>query len=85
MLRAILQECEIEREDAGWDPLSIEEALVERPPRARCPSCQGSVRAHKAGAGKSSRAHFEHRRAHLGCKWNRKFDGKPRPHPDAIY
>ena len=83
MLRSILEQCEIKR-DGRWHPLSIEEAVADRPSHARCPSCEGPVRAHKAGAGESSRAHFEHRRAHKGCKWNRKFDGNPRLHPDAI-
>ena len=77
MLRSILEQCEI-KEGGRWSPLSIVEAVTDRPSRARCPSCRGPVRAHKAGAGGSFRAHFEHRRAHKGCKWNTKFDGTSR-------
>jgi hypothetical protein len=92
MLRAILQQCEIETELEGqptalqWQPLSIQAAIEiqPRPARARCPRCWGPVRAHNEGVGGKPREHFEHRRAHRGCSWNRKFDGKSRRHPDAL-
>jgi hypothetical protein len=83
VLRPILKRCEIKRE-GQWHSISIEEAVASRPCRGRCPSCRGPVRAHKEGQDGKPRAHFEHRRAHRGCKLNRKHDGKERPHPDAI-
>jgi hypothetical protein len=83
LLRPILEQSEIEKE-SEWRRMPIQTAVVMRPERARCPTCWGPVRAHKEGIGGKPRAHFEHRRAHRGCKWNRKFDGTARRHPDAL-
>jgi hypothetical protein len=75
--------CEV-RSGKGWTSLNVA-AVLDLPfkPALRCPECHGPVRAHKQ-ANNGMRAHFEHLTLHTGCSRGSNFDGRKRPHPDAL-
>jgi hypothetical protein len=75
--------CEV-RTEQGWAKLHVAIALdMPFKPALRCPECHGPVRAHKRGTN-GMRAHFEHLTLHEGCSLGSNFDGRKRPHPDAL-
>jgi hypothetical protein len=83
-------ECEVERtqhENITWIKVSVDEALefdkLERQ-RLRCLECHGRVKPMSAGPGGVPCAHFEHFRRHKGCSRGDCFDGRHRPHPEAL-
>lgn len=76
-------ECYVWRGDV-WEKIDIAEALPIRSEfLMRCCECHGRVRAHKE-ANNGMRAHFEHRRAHEGCRLSTKYSGTDSLHPDAV-
>ncbi len=81
-IEADLDSCEI-RMAAGWERISITDALSRRGETMRCPACHGPVKTHKEGT-TGQRAHFEHVQAHTGCRLKSGFSGTESPHPDAL-
>lgn len=71
--------------NGGWVTLQIEAAVqYEQRERMRCPECWGPVRAHREGRSGTPCAHFEHLRAHKGCRYSYIYNGKRTRHPDAL-
>lgn len=81
MVKAVT--CQVWRGDQ-WEEIDIIEALPIRSEfLMRCCECHGRVRAHRE-ANNGMQAHFEHRRAHKGCRRSTKYTGMDSLHPDAI-